>query len=187
MAKRDYTEELLQNIQRERALAAEKKNRRKNSIFISLVIYMIIISGIGLSTVGDMGFLTSFRVNNQADIVEIKNDIEKLQLEISKVSTTAVATTSPEINSFLTEIDALKRENQAIYETISVDPHKAVTAVLLRNQMDNLEERFKELQDGVTRTNSLLVQLFWVALLLPIIGLAWRYVENRFFARNSNE
>lgn len=165
----------------------KKQQQRQILIAAIIAIYIFVIAGfLILSRNGSGTLLWPFATGDLSEITKLESRILGLEKDF-KESEIATTTSSP------SEM-ALRRLNQrmsSLEETISLNPEKALTAVLLRERQKNIEDDFIELRNAQVRLDAKVDNFFITVLVGPIIvailGLIAWFVQNRLSKKGRSE
>ena len=120
-----------------------------------------------------------FQVSNNGQMNNIQTRLDTLDEEIKNLKG-SLSTTTADDNS----VNYLKTRISALEDTISLDPEKALTAVLLREKQKNLEDNLSELRSEQSRLESKVDNLMITVLIGPVIagflGLLIWFIQKRF-------
>jgi nitrate reductase NapE component len=152
---------------------SKKKSKRIVVLLISLLVYVLI----------SVTVLYSFR--NRADVLfwplNISSDgktdplidkkITALTAEISDLKF-IIASTSQEYTSFNylnSQIRELQNRERALEDSISLEPDKALTAAVLREDQKNVESSLTDVRDSEARLESKLDNFITTVVIVPIV------------------
>lgn len=110
------------------------------------------------------------------------DDLQKQVLTLSKeTEDVKIALASPQNNASVKYLD---NRLSALEQSISLNPEKALTAVLLREKQKNLEENFSELRSEQARLDSKVDNFFITVIIAPvavaILGFLGWFIKGRF-------
>lgn len=136
-----------------------------------------------------LGFLFIFRNNTPSLIWPFQTSsspqIADLQLKLNSLATEFSILKSNISTS--SENFVLSSRIAALEQSINLDPEKAVTAILIREQQKNLETSFKELKESQIRLEGKVDNFITSVIIVPIVGfllalVAW-YIQVYFSRR----
>ena len=132
-----------------------------------LAVYLLFVLGVLSLFRNNTAFLLwPFMPSGSSDsqqLSKLQEQISSLQSEVAKLST---ATSTPKSAN----IGKLDARMEALEESINLDPEKALTAGLIREQQKNLEANFAELRDAQTRLEDKFGNFVTTVLITPIVG-----------------
>ncbi len=163
------------------------KKQQQKLIFATIlaIIYLILSLGFLFTFRNNTSLLLwPFKVSDSDKISNLQNQINSLNNQVSELKTN-ISTSTTEVVS-TKKLDA---RLTALEESISLDPEKAVTAILIREQQKNLTENFKELKDSQVRLSDKVDSFITSVIIVPIIGfllalLGW-FIQVRLSKKNN--
>ncbi|HCC05339.1 TPA: hypothetical protein DEP58_03470 [Patescibacteria group bacterium] len=163
----------------------QQRKKQQKLIFAtaSLLVYMIFILIFFVSFRSNPSFLFwPFKINTpSSDISILERQVDLLSKKVDELNN---STTTP-VRGETTQNLSIRLNT--LEETISLNPDKALTAVLLREKQKNLEENFNNLRDAQSRLDSKVDNFVITVLIAPVVaallGLLIWFLQSRFWKK----
>lgn len=163
------------------------KKQQQKMIFAIAFLFIYLVFALGFLYIfrNNTSFLLwPFQAPDSPKISDLQRQVDSLGLEVSKLENTISTSTSEGVS-----VSGLRARIGALEESINLDPEKAVTAILIREQQKNLETNFTELKDSQIRLGDKVDSFITTVIIVPIIGfvlalLGW-FIQARFFKKEN--
>lgn len=188
MARKKIFDEYLEVKRIEDSLKEKKKLQKQTFISITTAIYVVIIALLmsNFSLVSKF-FTPGSKFDERIIEMEKQIDIVRKQNEILQNSISNQNPDNFQYYNISNRINNLENSQKSLSDAVLLNPNDVITARLLSEKQKILEEQFISLKDSFQGVNDNLNKLFWAAILLPLIGLVWSFVKDKFLKKNDND
>lgn len=148
------------------------RKQQQKLIFATILLSVYLVFALGFLFIfrnNSPFLLWPFQSSNSQEIYDLQKKVNSLASEVSTVKTNISTSSGSSV---------LSSRISALEQSINLDPEKAVTAILIRDQQKNLETNFKELKDSQVRLEGKVDGFITSVIIVPIVGfllalLAW--------------
>lgn len=164
--KNDEYQSFLKVIEIQNRKLQDKNTKRLISALLVFVIYVLFVS-VYLIQGNVLSLFPSFDRRDNEKFEQLNFQLEKIETRLNGLENA----TSTDLSNYNldTRIANIEEKNSYLYKTILDDPDSAITPKILREEQENLNEKFQDLKKQVSATNNILSGIL-VTLLLAILG-----------------